>query len=72
MLLRHPVSYGITTSDIVILKNLAISTLTRVRLNISWKDLSVIIFLPSLFLNFLLKDFDIESYAAIFKLDGMG
>lgn len=59
-------------SDIVILKNHSIGRPTRIRLKISLKEVSVMIFLLSLFLGFLFKDFDTGSHAAIFKLDGMG
>lgn len=57
--------------DMLVSKYLSIPRLTKARLKISWKEISVMIFLLSLFFRFLFKDFDTGSHAAIFKLDGM-
>lgn len=54
-----PVFYRINLSVIVVSKIVAISRLMRVRLTVSLKEISTTIFVPSLFLSFLFKDFDL-------------
>lgn len=65
------VFYGEKLLDILVFKYLAIPRLTKARLKISWKEISVMTFLLSLFFSFLFKGFDTGSHAAILKLDGM-